>query len=81
MSVPTVLDKRLKKATPDDTGLTRPPVAIRVSAHKDEVRSIVHGYFAQALKDGTCCWSLSETVPAARQTHRNNTCRVFCVGL
>ena len=64
MSVPTVLDKRLKKATPDDTGLTRPPVVIRVSAHKDEVRSIVHGYFAQTLKDGTCCWSLSETVPS-----------------
>ena len=45
MPLPTALDKWLKKATPDDTGLTRPPVAMHVSAHKDEVRSIVHGYF------------------------------------
>jgi hypothetical protein len=37
------LDKWLKKATPDDTGLTWPPVVTRV--HKDEVRSILHGYF------------------------------------
>ncbi len=38
---PTTLDNWLKKATPDDTGLTRPPAAVRVSEHKDEVRSIV----------------------------------------
>ena len=42
---PTPLDNWLKKATPDDTGLIRPPAAARVSAHKDEVRSIAHGYF------------------------------------
>ena len=47
---PTGLDKWLKKATPDDTGLTRPPVAMRVSAHKDEVRSIVHGYFQSQFR-------------------------------
>ena len=39
VSSPTVLEKWLKKVTPDDTGLTRPPVVMRVSAHKDEVRS------------------------------------------
>ena len=44
------LDKWLKKTTPDDTGLTRPPVAMRVSAHKDEVRSIVHGYFQSQFR-------------------------------
>ena len=44
------VDKWLKKATPDDTGLTRPPVAMRVSAHKDEVRSIVHGYFQSQFR-------------------------------
>ncbi len=37
MPLPTTLDKWLKKTTPDDTGLTRPPVVMRVSAHKDEV--------------------------------------------
>jgi hypothetical protein len=30
-SYPTELDKWLKKTTSDDTGLTRPPVAMRVS--------------------------------------------------
>jgi hypothetical protein len=34
MSPPTAPDKWLKKATRDDTGLTRPPVGMRVSAHK-----------------------------------------------
>jgi hypothetical protein len=47
---PTTLDKWLKKTTPDDTGLTRPPVVTRVSAHKDEVRSIVHGYFQSQFR-------------------------------
>ena len=47
---PTPLDNWLKKATPDDTGLTRPPVVIRVSTHKDEVRSIVHGYFQSQFR-------------------------------
>jgi hypothetical protein len=32
------------------TGLTRPPVVMRVSAHKDEVRSIVHGYFQSQFR-------------------------------
>ena len=50
MPPPTALDKWLKKATSDDTGLTRPPVAMRVSAHKDEVRSIVHGYFQSQFR-------------------------------
>ncbi len=47
---PTSLDKWLKKATPDDTGLTRPPTVSRVSTHKDEVRSIDHGYFQSQLR-------------------------------
>ena len=47
---PTALDKWLKKTTPDDTGLTRPPVVERVSTHKDEVRSIVHGYFQSQFR-------------------------------
>ena len=50
MPPPTALDKWLKKATSDDTGLTRPPVTMRVSAHKDEVRSIVHGYFQSQFR-------------------------------
>jgi hypothetical protein len=47
---PTELDKLLKKATPDDTGLTRPPTTELVSVHKDEVRSIVHGYFRSQFR-------------------------------
>ena len=47
---PTALNKWLKKATPDDTGLTRPPAAARVSARKDEVRSIAHGYFQSQFR-------------------------------
>ena len=47
---PTPLDNWLKKATPDDTGLIRPPAAARVSAHKDEVRSIAHGYFQSQFR-------------------------------
>ena len=39
------MDKWLKKVTPGDKGLTRPPVSTRVSAHKNEVRSIDRGYF------------------------------------
>ncbi len=35
---PTEVDKWLKKATSDDTGLTRPPAVVRVSGHKDEVQ-------------------------------------------
>ncbi len=47
---PTALDKWLKKATPDDTGLRRPAVVSRVSANKDDVRSIVHGYFQSQFR-------------------------------
>jgi hypothetical protein len=47
---PTPLDNWLKKETPDDTGLIRPPAAARVSAHKDEVRSIAHGYFQSQFR-------------------------------
>ena len=47
---PTTLDKWLKKTTPDDTGLTRPPTVSCVSTHKDEVRSIVHGYFQSQFR-------------------------------
>ncbi len=34
-----------QKAKPGDKGLTRPPASARVSAHKNEVRSIDRGYF------------------------------------
>ena len=47
---PTDLDKWLKKATLDDTGLTRPPAAVLVSTHKDEVRSIDHGYIQSQFR-------------------------------
>ena len=47
---PATLDKWLKKATPDDTGLTRPPTVSRVSTHKDEFRSIDHGYFQSQFR-------------------------------
>jgi hypothetical protein len=48
---PTEMDKWLKKVTPDDKGLTRPPtVESCVSTHKDEVRSIVHGYFQSQFR-------------------------------
>jgi hypothetical protein len=47
---PTVLDKWFKKVTTDDTGLTRRPDAVHVSEHKDEVRSIGHGYFQSQLR-------------------------------
>jgi hypothetical protein len=40
----------LTKATPDDTVLTRPLVATRVSVHKDEVRSITHGCFQSQFR-------------------------------
>ncbi len=49
-SPPTVLDKWLKKMTTDDTGLTRPPDVVCVSGHKDEVRSIDHGYFQSQFR-------------------------------
>ena len=35
----------LQKAKPGDKGLTRPPASARVSAHKNEVRSIARGFF------------------------------------
>ncbi len=41
----TMMDKWLKKATPGDKGLTRPPASARVSAHKNEIRSMTLGNF------------------------------------
>ena len=35
----------LQKAKPGDKGLTRPPASVRVSAHKNEVRSSARGFF------------------------------------
>jgi hypothetical protein len=35
----------LKKVKPGDKGLTRPPTSVRVSEHKNEVRSIDRGFF------------------------------------
>ena len=40
-----MMDKWLKKTTPGDKGLTRPPASVRVSPHKNEVRSMTRGYF------------------------------------
>ena len=53
------MDKWLKKATPGDKGLTRPPASARVSAHKNEVRSIARGYFQSQFR-----------VPAYKQVGR-----------
>ena len=47
---PTSLEKRLKETTSDDKGLTRSPVVTHVSPHKDEVRSIAHGYFQSQFR-------------------------------
>ena len=38
--IPTMMDKWLKKTTPGDNGLTRPPDSTCFSVHKNEVRSI-----------------------------------------
>ncbi len=46
----TTLDNWLKKTTPDDTGLIRPPAETCVGVHKDEVRSIGHGYFQSQFR-------------------------------
>ena len=35
---------------PGDKGLTRPPASARVSAHKNEVRSIACGYFQNQFR-------------------------------
>jgi hypothetical protein len=40
-----MMDKWLQKTKPGDKGLIRPPVSVRVSVHKNEVRSIDRGYF------------------------------------
>jgi hypothetical protein len=61
MSPPTSLDKWLKKTTRDDTGLTRPPVGIHVSVHKDEVRSIIHGYFQSQFRVPVYKWWQANT--------------------
>ena len=45
-----MMDKWLKKSTPGDKGLTRPPSSAHVSTHKNEVRSIVHGHFQNRFK-------------------------------
>ena len=45
-----MMDKWLQQTKPGDKGLTRPPVSARVSAHKNEVRSIVRGYFQNRFK-------------------------------
>jgi hypothetical protein len=46
----TMMDKWLKKVTPGDKGLTRPPDSSRVSTHKNEVRSMVRGHFQNRFK-------------------------------
>ncbi len=35
---------------PGDKGLIRPPVSVRVSTHKNEVRSIPRGYFQNQFR-------------------------------
>ena len=46
----TMMDKWLKKTTPGDKGLGRPPPSARVSAHKNEVRSMTRGYFQNQFR-------------------------------
>ena len=43
--MPTMMGKWLKKVTPGDKGLTRPPASAHFSAHKNEVRSIPREFF------------------------------------
>ncbi len=45
-----MMDKWLKKATPGNKGLTRPPASEHVSVHKNEVRSIVRGNFQNRFR-------------------------------
>jgi hypothetical protein len=40
-----MMDQWFQRAKPGDKGMTRPPVSVRVSAHKNEVRSIPRGFF------------------------------------
>ena len=58
-----MMNKWLKKTTPGDKGLTRPPPSVCViSAHKNEVQSIDHGYFQNRFK-------VSEYKQVDRPTH------------
>ena len=52
----------LQKAKPGDKGLTRPPASARVSAHKNEVRSIARGFFQIQFR-------VSSYKPVGRPTH------------
>jgi hypothetical protein len=45
-----MMDKWLKKVTPGEKGLTRPPVSLSVSAHKNEVRSTPREYVQDISK-------------------------------
>jgi hypothetical protein len=45
-----MMSQWFQKAKPGDKGLTRPPASSRVSAHKNEVRSIVRGYFQNQFR-------------------------------
>jgi hypothetical protein len=39
-----MMDRWFQKTKEGDKGLTRPPASVRVSQHKNEVRSIVRGF-------------------------------------
>ena len=45
-----MMDQWLQKEKPGDNALTRPPASARVSAHKNEVRSIARGYFQNQFR-------------------------------
>jgi hypothetical protein len=67
--IPTTMKKWLKKVTPGDKGLTRPPDSTLVSTHKNEVRSITRRYFRRQFRVTTykfrkwrmCSWSSTHT--------------------
>ena len=47
---PTVMEQRLKSKQEGVRGLTRSPVVVRVSVHKDAVKLIIHGYFQNKFR-------------------------------
>jgi hypothetical protein len=45
-----MMDKWFQNVKPGDKGLTRPPVSVCVSPHKNDVRSIDRGYFQNQFR-------------------------------
>ncbi len=49
-----MMDRWFQKTKEGDKGLTRPPASVRVSQHKNEVRSIVRGFFQNQFRVSSC---------------------------